>query len=1282
MSGSPRCRPASHCVALVGWRSVRLRRRTLVLLTVALAWLMPAPRAASQDATPAVQPPAAAALPPRLVLNHITVDHGLSDNQMRVSLQDRAGFLWFGTYNGLNRYDGYEVVVFRHDPADPASLSDNAVHALYEDTAGTLWVGTGLGLNAYDRATGRFTRYQHDPDDPDSLSNNTVLAIHEDRAGTLWVGTQGGGLNRFDRVRGTFTAYRHDATDPRSLGSDEVYDIHEDAAGTLWVAANGGGLNRFDPTGGVFTAYRHDPDDPRSLSNDSVLDITGDRSGALWIGTFGGGLNRFDPATGLFTTYRHDPDDPRSLNDDRVFSVIEDETGALWVGTFIGGLNILDIARGQFAAYMHDTTDSDSLSNNRVADIYRDRSGLIWLATEGGGVDVYNPQQRAFTVYRHDPNNANSLASNTITAVYEDDEGVLWLGTQEHGLDRLDRRTGQITHYPAEPENPERLGFPSVFAIHGDRSGALWIATYGGGLYRMDPASGVFTAYRHDEANPQSLSSDNVVAIAEDRSGTLWIGTVDGGLNRFDPASGIFTAYRHDPNDPQSLSGNTVSKIQIDRQGQIWLATAGVGLDRLDPASGRVTRFHHDPKDAASLSHDFTWSVYEDRSDAIWVSTWGGALDRYDPAGGGFIHHNPAGLTEDKLRAILEQGTATDTAPGDLWITRSRTLVRLDRDGDTIQVYDRGNGLPRAEFNNAATKSVGGELLLGTFNTGLVVFDPARVQPDHDPPPVALTDFQLANRQVPIGGASPLQQAIDQTAALTLSYADHIISLEFAGLSYRAPLKARYRYMLEGFDTDWTEVDSTRRLVTYTNLDPGQYTFRVIAANGEGVWNAAGRALAITIVPPWWQTWWFRTLLIGSLVGLAVAGYWRRMAQLRAQQKRLEQQVTERTGELATLLATSQSIVAMLDLEPLLDRVLEQLARLIDYDAAFVGTLEGDTLTIRAFRSVVPRRDQRATRLDLTRVPPLRALIASRQPFVIDDLQQDAPLLASIESTLQDRALNRAMMGVPLVVQDRVIGVLSLLHQQPGYYVEHDLQRVQSFANQVALALENARLYERAREAATLEERARLARELHDAVTQTLFSASLVADALPDAWHGAPPIAVRGVEYVRMLTHGALAEMRALLVELRPSALTEKPLSELVQALCTATASRAQVPVDFEARGACTLAPEVQITLYRIAQEALNNVVKHADARAVRVRLACEAEAVELEVADDGRGFDVETAAPDSFGQAIMRERAAEIGAALQVRSAVGTGTTVTVVWRPPGGGASEPAAGAAHAAA
>ena len=506
--------------------------------------------------------------------------------------------------------------------------------------------------------------------------------------------------------------------------------------------------------------------------------------------------------------------------------------------------------------------------------------------------------------------------------------------------------------------------------------------------------------------------------------------------------------------------------------------------------------------------------------------------------------------------------------------------------------------------------------------------------------------------------------------------------------------------MLEGFDTDWTEVDSTRRLATYTNLDPGQYVFRVTAANADGVWNEAGRTLALTIVPPWWQTLWFRTLMVGSLVGLAVAGFWRRMAELRAQQGRLEQLVAERTGELeqtnarlaneileherteaearrardelATLLASSQNIVSMLELEPLLDGVLDQLNRIIDYDAAFVATLDGETLTIRTFRSRAPRRDLRAARLDVARIPPLRSLIASRRPFVIADLQRDTEMLRYIESVLQEQVPNRAWMGLPLIVQDRVIGVMSLLHEEAGFFAAPDLQRVQAFANQVALALENARLYERAHEAATLEERTRLARELHDAVTQTLFSASLVAEALPKSWHDAPPLALRGVEHVRVLTRGALAEMRTLLLELRPAALTEKPLGELLRALCTATGSRSQVPVDFELTGTCALPPEVQIALYRIAQESLNNVVKHADAGRIQVTLLCRPAAVLLAVADDGRGFAASDVAPGSFGLGIMRERAEAIGARLHIRSRPGKGTLIAVRWRTPSDRASE----------
>jgi signal transduction histidine kinase/ligand-binding sensor domain-containing protein len=677
--------------------------------------------------------------------------------------------------------------------------------------------------------------------------------------------------------------------------------IHEDGTGVLWVGTLDG-LNRFDHATATFTAYRHDPTDPGSLSHNRVRVIHEDRTGALWVGTDGGGLSRFDLATGAFTHYRHDPHNPHSLSEDRVECIFEDASGALWIGTFGGGLSVLNAARQTFITYRHDSTIPASVSSDYVAAVIADRSGLLWIGTHGSGVDIYDPQHRPFTLYRRDPKAAVSLASNNVWVVYEDQDGVLWIGTRDRGLDRFDRRSGQVVHYPPDSKHPQRLGHPFISALQQDQTGALWVGTYGGGLYRLDTARDAFTAYRHDPANLQSLSSDVITDLLIDRSGALWVGTRGGGLNRFDPARGAFTVYGHDSANPQNLSSDTVWTLAEDQQGRIWIGTLGGGLNRLEPTTGHITHYRHDPQNPASLSDDSIWALHVDRSGALWLGTVGGGLNRFDPstalgagsATGVFTHYRERdGLASDRIVSILEDGDASDPAAGNLWIATGRGLSKLDRDRTTFHTYNTADGLPLPQYNRGRYKTRSGELLL-TSNYGLIVFDPAAVRVDAYVAPVVFTNFLLANKPVAIGETSPLRQAIDQADTIEITYANRVISFEFAALSYRAPRQSRYRYTLEGFDDDWTEVGSTQRLVTYTNLDPGRYIFRVTAANAAGVWNEAGRAIALVVTPPWWATWGGRGLVFALIVGGAFGIYAWRVNSLKRQRHALEAEIVER----------------------------------------------------------------------------------------------------------------------------------------------------------------------------------------------------------------------------------------------------------------------------------------------------------------------------------------------------------------------------------------------------
>ena len=1212
-----------------------------------------------------------------IAFNRLSTSDGLSFAVVRSMLRDRRGFMWFGAVVGLNRYDGYTFKTFGPDPGVADSLQSTTISALAQDGAGTIWIGsTDGGLDAYDPRTERFTSYRPDPADPASLSGANVRSLAVDASGALWVGSWGGGLHRRDPRTGTFTRYRHDPADAASLSSDLVQTVLASRDGTVWVGTNGGGLSRLDPRSGTFTHYRHDAADPASLSDDRVRVVYEDQAGRLWVGTNGGGLNRLDPRSGTFTRYRHDAADPASLSDDRVTALHQDQTGRLWVGTFGGGLNLLDQQLAQFAHWVNDRDDPRSLPNNTITALVEDRSGLLWIATEGDGVASFDLYGRPFRLYTSQPDSPEGLSHDVVRGLARDDAGTFWVGTFGGGLNRLDPRTGTFTHYRHDAADPASLSDDLIWTVYVDRANVVWVGADNGVLNRLDPATGRFTHFQPPDADGARYA---IHAIYEDRAGALWIGSNGGGLSRFDRAGERFTSYRYDPADPRSLSHNYVSSIYEDRAGTLWVGTFGGGLSRFDRAGERFTTYRHDPADPRSLSNSLVTDVYMDHAGTLWVGTAAG-LNRFDPATASFSH-----ITErDGLQSNLVQGIME--ADGRLWISSQRGLSMLDPQTLAIRNFGVADGLLARGFTpGVVAPGAGGLAAAGGFG-GVVVFDPSGVDVARPSPPIAITGMRINNQPVTIGGASPLTQAIDETDALVLPAGSRNVSLELAALDYRAPQLLRYRYRLEGVDSQWNEGGAERRIVTYHDLGPGTYVLHASATPQVGHWSEPGRSLTITILPFWWQTLWFRGAVV-VLVGLVVVGgIWLRFRTIQAGNRKLEQEVASRTqalveqadeleqtavvarqsrDQLESLLAIANEIVSMHDIDAMLERILDHLARIVDYDSAYIHTLEGNILTVQAFHTRLSFPDMRGRTFETRSMPALERLVTTQEPLLVEDVQLDTELQSSVETVIGHPVTHRAWIAVPLIVDGRTIGILSLLHQVAGSYRPADLERVQSFANQVTIAIHNIWLYERDQQAAVLEERNRLARELHDAVTQTVFSASLIAEALPTSWQGAPPRAMQGVEQLHQLTRTALAEMRSLLIELRPAALTERPLGELLQALCSATSGRSGIPIRLEVRGACQeLRPEVQIALYRLTQEALNNVIKHADASEAWVILGCQPAEVRLAIRDDGCGFDPTHTSPDTFGLHSMRERAAQIGATLHITSQRHKGTTVAIEWR------------------
>ncbi len=790
-------------------------------------------------------------------------EDGLPASPVNCVFQDSRGFLWFGTNEGLVRYDGRNIRIFRMDPYDPHSLGNRQVNYIVEDALGNLWISTENGLDYWDRATERFAHYRNNPDDPASLSNNLCRELLLEPDGTLWIATDSG-LNHFNPRSGEWKRYVPETGQTDQISNRYARCLLRDRKGMLWIGTRNG-LNELDTKTGRFRVFYPDSNDPRSLINRWISTLAEDADGGLWIGT-DGGLCRLDPERQYFERFRFKEGDPEALQARNVDALRIDRAGMVWVGTDGGGLSRFDPVSRKFVHHRYSRHHPNTLASDVVRAVFEDRDGDLWVGHMPGGVSQLNRQAPSFQTFQSLPNEPNSLSYDHVHSFWEDPSGDLWVGTENGGLNHWEAATGRWKAYKHDPQNIQSLGHDRILALQRDRRGDLWAGTWDGGLNRFEPDTGTFRRYMPEATRSNALSSTRVYGMLEDRQGQLWVLPNSAGLERYIPEEEGFAHYRHLPGDPHSLLSDSVWSFMEDRAGGIWAGTSK-GPTRRDPATGRWEHWQDTSGTAKILDNFPIVDLLEHKDGAIWACTQGGGLWRLDPRTGRMDGLRVAdGLPSDVLRAILQDDD------GILWVSSNNGLARVDPVTRQIQAFDEQCGLPSRYFTrHGRLRLRSGELLFGTTR-GFVRFQPRAIQPNTNPPRVVLTELDVFNqRVVPGAPGSILPQSLTETRRLEIPARHTMLTFHFAVLNYRFPHLNRCLYQLEGFDKEWHDPGPDFQAI-YTNLDPGSYRLRVKAANNAGVWNETGASLELIIVPPWWRTWWFRSaailLVLSGAVGI------------------------------------------------------------------------------------------------------------------------------------------------------------------------------------------------------------------------------------------------------------------------------------------------------------------------------------------------------------------------------------------------------------------------------
>jgi ligand-binding sensor domain-containing protein/signal transduction histidine kinase/DNA-binding response OmpR family regulator len=813
------------------------------------------------------------------VFQNLTKKDGLSQASVFSITQDNSGFMWFGTREGLNKFDGYQFKIYKDNSQDNSIVSNDIRSLYYNKKDGELWIGTLGGLSKYQSSTDDFINYSNDPDDPNSISNNVIRKVLKDSKGRLWIGTSIG-LNILDEESNTFTRYYLDNSRALSNEYNDVKAILEDKDGVLWFGTSNGLYKLNTDENGSFFFKKNEFGKGNYLSNNHIKNILEDVSGNFWIGTFEGGLNYWNKKEGTIKSYVNEKNNPNSLSHNNIRSLCFDKDENLWIGTF-DGLNYLEKDATSFKRFTKSSANRPGLSDKSIRSLYADKRGSLWVGTYYGGINHLDENYNRFRNRKHSLI-GNGLKGNVVSSFTEDKDKNLWIGTEGDGLNFYDKKNNRLQNFKYSSTIQNSLSGNNVkeLLLDGDR---LWIGTFQAGLNVYDLKNKVFKVYKKDVNNSNSLSANNVYNLLREDN-LLWILTYGGGLDILDLATDRFYNYAHIIDDSKSLSSDLTRVILKTKSGQLWIGT--------DNGLNKVAR--NEENFPASfdtfLSNEKIYALTEDSQGHIWIGTFSNGFYQMDPTKNVLKHFTTSeGLPGNTVFGIIE------VSSDELWISTNNGLSKFDPVEKSFTNYDYSNGLENTEYNfNAYYKDSEGDLLFGGLN-GFTYFNPRAIKPNEFIPPVVFTDLRKNNLIVNVGDESGLlEKSINETELIKFNYNEANFSIDFAALDYFSPGSNQYAFMLEGIDKEW-KYSVGKTAATYTIQRSGDYTFRLKGGNSEGLWNSEERALKIKVLPPPWKTWWAYLIYSLILASIIIGTY--RFVKLR-HNLQVEKIINQQQGEL------------------------------------------------------------------------------------------------------------------------------------------------------------------------------------------------------------------------------------------------------------------------------------------------------------------------------------------------------------------------------------------------